>query len=254
MILALRLFMTPVLIAATTLAGRRWGPGFSGWLIGFPLTSGPVSFILALQYGPPFAAQAAIGNLGGLASICAFCLAYCLIAPRRNWLVSAGAGVVLFLTATLVWDSFTMVLLPTCAIALVAIGLLVRLIPPRAMAAAASGAPRWDIPLRMAVATTFVVTLTAFAAVLGPQLSGLIIPFPVFAVVLAVFAHRQQGAQAAIQVLRGLGLSLFGCAGFFLVVGGLLASLGIAWTYILATLTTLAVNAISLRLGGSYSA
>jgi hypothetical protein len=254
MILALRLFMTPLLIAATTLAGRRWGPGFSGWLIGFPLTSGPVSLILAMQYGPLFAARAAIGNLGGLASICAFCLAYCLIAPRWNWLVSAGAGVVLFLMATLVWNSFTMALLPTCAIALVAIGLLVRLIPLRPMAAAASGTPRWDIPLRMIIATAFVVTLTAFAAVLGPQLSGLITPFPVFAVVLAVFAHRQQGAQAAIQVLRGLGLSLFGCTAFFLVVGGLLPGLAIGWTYVLAPLATLAVNAISLRLGGSYSA
>jgi hypothetical protein len=207
-----------------------------------------------MQYGPPFAARAAIGNLGGLASICAFCLAYCLIAPRWNWLVSAGAGVVLFLMATLVWNSFTMALLPTCAIALVAIGLLVRLIPLRPMAAAASGTPRWDIPLRMIIATAFVVTLTAFAAVLGPQLSGLITPFPVFAVVLAVFAHRQQGAQAAIQVLRGLGLSLFGCTAFFLVVGGLLPGLAIGWTYVLAPLATLAVNAISLRLGGSYSA
>jgi hypothetical protein len=254
MILALRLFMTPLLIAATTLAGRRWGPGFSGWLIGFPLTSGPVSLILALQYGPPFAAQAAIGNLGGLASICAFSLAYCLIAPRGNWLVSAGAGIVLFLMATLVWNSFTMALLPTCAITLVALFLTVQLIPLHSTAGATAGTPRWDIPLRMVIATTFVVTLTAIAAVLGPQLSGLITPFPVFAVVLAVFAHRQQGAQAAIQVLRGLGLSLFGCAAFFLVVGSLLPGLAIGWTYMLATLATLAVNAISLRLGGSSNA
>jgi len=246
--------MTPLLIAATTLAGRRWGPGFSGWLIGFPLTSGPVSLILALQYGPPFAAQAAIGNIGGLASICTFSLAYCLIAPRGNWLISAGAGIVLFLMATLVWNSFTMALLPTCAITLTALVLTMRLIPHRAMAAATSAPPRWDIPLRMVVATTFVVTLTGFAAVLGPQLSGLITPFPVFAVVLAVFTHHQQGAQAAIQVLRGLGLSLFGCTAFFLVVGGLLPGLAIGWTYVLATLMTLAVNAISLRLGGSDSA
>ncbi len=245
--------MTPLLIAATTLAGRRWGPGFSGWLIGFPLTSGPVSLILALQYGPPFAAQAAIGNLGGLASICAFSLAYCLIAPRAKWLVSAGAGIVFFLMATLVWNSFTMALLPTCVITLAALALTVRLIPRRPMAAATAGTPRWDIPLRMVVATTFVVTLTAFAAVLGPQLSGLITPFPVFAVVLAVFAHHQQGAQAAIQVLRGLGLSLFGCAAFFLVVGSLRPGLAIGWTYLLATLATLAVNAMSLRLGGSSS-
>ncbi len=48
MILGLRLFMTPLLIATVTLIGRRWGPGVSGRLIGFPLTSGPVLVMVSL--------------------------------------------------------------------------------------------------------------------------------------------------------------------------------------------------------------
>jgi hypothetical protein len=100
----------------------------------------------------------------------------------------------------------------------------------------------------MIIAVTFVILLTTFASALGPQLSGLITPFPVFGTVLAVFAHRQQGAGAAVNFLRGHMISLFGFSGFFWVVGGLLPIFGIAWTFILATSAVVAINGISLKL------
>jgi hypothetical protein len=43
MLLALKLALTPVLIIAAALAGRRWGAEPSGWLIGRRLTSGLVN-------------------------------------------------------------------------------------------------------------------------------------------------------------------------------------------------------------------
>jgi hypothetical protein len=61
--LALKLVLTPALIGVVSLAGRRWGPGVSGWLVGFPLTSGPVAFFLALDHGVRFAAAAAVGSM-----------------------------------------------------------------------------------------------------------------------------------------------------------------------------------------------
>jgi len=51
LILALKLVLTPALIAIATLAGRRFGPSISGWLVGLPFTSGPVSLFLALEQG-----------------------------------------------------------------------------------------------------------------------------------------------------------------------------------------------------------
>ncbi len=248
MLLGLRLFMTPLLIAAATLIGRKWGPGVSGWLIGFPLTSGPVSIILALQYGPAFAVQAAVGNLGGLISICAFNVTYSLVSSRGNWFITAVIAALSFLIATAVLNSFTLVLLPTFGLALLSIGLALRLIPKRTLAAISTQAPRWDLPARMAVATTFVIVLTGLAPILGPQLSGLITLFPIYGTVLAAFAHRQQGATAARNLLHGMTSSLFGVAGFFLVVSGLLPRAEIVWTYLLATIVVLVVNSVAFRL------
>ena len=49
--LALKLLLTPALIGAASLAGRRWGPAISGWLVGLPFTSCPVVFFVALNQG-----------------------------------------------------------------------------------------------------------------------------------------------------------------------------------------------------------
>ena len=60
-----KLIITPVLIGSVTLAGRRLGPVVNGLLVGLPLTTGPISLILARQFGLEFAASAAVGNLAG---------------------------------------------------------------------------------------------------------------------------------------------------------------------------------------------
>lgn len=247
LILTLKLLMTPLLITAATLTGRRWGPAVSGWLIGFPLTSGPVSVILALQYGPPFAAHAAIGTVAGEVAVCLFCLVYSLAARRLPWPACAALGTASFLAGIFLWNQLTLTLLPACAALVVVVALLTRLLPQRALVASTTKPPAWDLPARMAVAVVFVLLLTSFATALGPQLSGLISPFPVFGLVLAVFAHRQHGPDAAIQFLRGVVVGSLAFGAFFLVVGALLTGReSLAGVYLLATLATLLVNGVSL--------
>ncbi len=247
--LGLKLLLTPLLIAVATLAGRRWGPGVSGWLAGFPLTSGPVSVFLALEQGRPFAAEAALGTLLGLTSMAAFCLVYGRTALRAGWVASSTAGLATFFAGTLVLSKVSLSLLPAFGLVCAALGAITLAIPTRLPLARVVGAQRWDLALRMAAATGVVLLLTAVASVLGPRLSGLLSPFPMFALVLAVFTHRSHGAVAATRVLRGVVIGSFAFAAFFLVVGALLDRLGIGATYVVATGTALTVNAASLYIG-----
>jgi hypothetical protein len=245
MILALKLVLTPLLIASVSLAGRRWGPTVSGLMMGLPLTSGPISFVLARQYGTAFAAQAAVGTILGQASVCIFALAYSRLAQRATWPASAAIAIGTFLVATAAWNRLALPLLPAYAILLGTIAAVLLLMPRRQPIPGAANLTNWDLPARMAVATLFVLTLTTAAGALGPQLSGLLSPFPVFGVVLAAFTQRSQGPAAAASLLRGVVLGSWAFGGFFLVVAGLLPVTGVGWTYALATLAALAADGIS---------
>src|SRR5512133_2831227 len=110
MVLTLKLILSPLLIAVVSLAGRKWGSTVSGWFLGFPLTSAPISIVIALQHGPEFAAASAAGLLGGQASVCVFCLVYGYMALRFGWLVSAAAGIAAFFAAIFVLNLFPLTL------------------------------------------------------------------------------------------------------------------------------------------------
>jgi len=246
-LLAFKLILTPILIAAASFAGRRWGPGVSGWLVALPLVSGPVSFIFAVQYSAPFASHAAIGTMAGMISVSVYCYAYSRLAPRRSWAVCVLAAAFSFFVVTSILNLLTLSLIPTFVAAVLALALARYLIPEPAMVIAAVTPPRWDIPARMITVALFITLLTFAADQLGPQLSGLLSPFPILVTILAVFAHIQYGSSASIHVLRGMLTGLYAFTAFFLIIGSLLTTLPLGITYLVAVITALAVNAFLLR-------
>lgn len=246
-LLAFKLILAPLLIATATLIGRRWGHGVSGWIAALPLTSAPVSFIFTLQYGPAFAAQAAIGTLAGLMSVSAFCFVYCRLARWHQWYICLPLAVVAFFSVTALLNAFALTLLPVYLGVLLVLTLTLRFIQKPRAELGTLAPPKWDLPARMAAAIVFILIVTYAAEGLGPQLSGLITPFPVFATILAVFAHTQLGSGSAIQALRGILTGLYAFATFFLVIGGLVTVLPIPVVYLIAVVIALAVNAFTLR-------
>ncbi|MGI6418199.1 MAG: hypothetical protein ACOX1P_21300 [Thermoguttaceae bacterium] len=245
--LTLKLILTPTLIGAASLTGRRWGPTVSGWLVGLPFTSGPITFFLALNEGVAFARAAAVGTLSGAVSQAAFCLAYGWLAIHFDWPLTVLASTLVFAGATLVLQSLHLPLVVLFLAVLLVLLIVLRLMPRHpAAVSSADPPPQWDIPARMATATAFVLLLTELAPALGPYLTGLLAPFPLYATILAAFAHHLQGPSPAIGVLRGLLLGLFAFASFFLVLAALIEPVGIALAFGAATLVALMLQ------GGSF--
>ena len=242
-ILLLKLVATPLLILAASLAGRRWGEAIGGWFVGLPLTSGPVVFFLALEQGSGFAAAAATGCLAGAAAEAGFSLAYASAARHGGWPVALLAGSAGFVVAGFVLRIAPLPLVPLAALAALALTGALWWLPRRERATLTLGrAPAWDIPVRMLVATSLVFGLTELAPLLGAQLSGLAATYPVFAAVLAAFAHRTRGAPAATAVLRGLLVGLFGFVGFFAVLASTMERLGVALSFAAATALAFAIQ------------
>ena len=261
MSLELRLFLAPALIGVASLLGRRFGPAVSGWLVGLPFTSGPIIFFLALDHGAAFAAAAATGTLAGAISEAVFCLAYAWMAFRLKWWLTAPAAILVFLAATFLLHvalsllPFTPPPLPLAVVVGVALAVSLVLMRPLIEAGARmtgraeedkgekARVPAWDLPARMIVAAVFVWALTGLAPLWGPQLAGLLAPFPLYVSILTIFAHQQNGPRAAALVLRGLLMGMFAFAGFFLALAVLLPSAGIAAAFITAILVALLLEA-----------
>ncbi|HEX9037926.1 MAG TPA: hypothetical protein VF808_13155 [Ktedonobacterales bacterium] len=239
-----KILLTPALIWAVSLAGRRWGAAVSGLLIGLPLTSGPVALFIALESGRAFARQTASGILLGSISVALFCLVYAWLAARRwPWPAAMAGGWLATMLSTLALDRVRASGLVALAIAAVVILTLNWLMPHAGEGAESGAAPWWDIPARMVVATSFVVALTTVAPALGAHLSGLLATLPIYASILVCFNHALFGSPQAIRFARGLALGLFGFIAFFAALEALLAVAPLWLSFGAASLAALATQA-----------
>ena len=215
--------------------------------MGLPFTSAPIAFFLARDHGLDFAATAAAGVMAGTISQAAFCLAYAWLARRVPWPPAVAAGCAGFAAITVALAPVALPLPALAVLVVVALAAAIRLMPlDDRRSDATTPLPAWDLPARMVAATALVLVLTGVAGALGPRLTGLLAPFPLYAAILAVFAHALDGAPAAGRVLRGLLLGLFSFAAFFFVLASTLAVGGIGIAFAAATAVALALQAGSL--------
>jgi len=107
--------------------------------------------------------------------------------------------------------------------------------------------PWWDLPGRMVLATALVLAITGSATVMGPRLAGLLATIPLYASILAAFAHTLVGPSAAIGVWRGLLFGLFGFGAFYLTLALSLEPLG-PTAFAVAIAAAVVMQAVTLRI------
>ncbi len=248
-ILVLKLCVAPALIVAASLAGNRWGHAVSGWIVGLPLTSAPVIFILALEQGGVFAASSAQGALMGIASLSAFSLIFSILTVRARlgWLVAMTAGWFVYLVSSLALEHAAVSIAAAFAGVTVWLVIVSRLFPSPGGASQPAASTTADILVRVVAAVSLIFAITEFAPTLGPRLSGLLTPFPVYTSVLAASIHSRQGAASAAEFVRGATVSLFTPAVFWLIVGSTIVVWGVGVAYALAMAASLVVHWLLLR-------
>jgi hypothetical protein len=242
-LLATKILLAPLCVVGVSLAGRRWGVAVAGVLGGLPVVAGPILLVLTLLHGRAFGADAAAGTLLGLAALTAFVVVYGRLSE------SAGPGPSVFSG----WAAF-----------LIAIGLLSFVHPPPGAALVLVGAgfalgltllsvlpgplgplatpPWWDLPARALAALVLVVGLTAVSGALGPNLSGLLAPFPIITSVLAVFTHAHGGPGQVRILLRNFLVGFYGFAAFCFILAIALPSMSVAAAFSVALIGALTVQ------------
>ena len=246
-LLILKLILSPIIIGGASLAGRKWGHAVSGWLVGLPLTSGPVMLFLALSHPISFVITSALGTLSGGIPLVAFCLTYAWISKRFQWVACAVVSLLVYFLFVIVMRNIELSILPLYAMFILGVLLGMRLMPSHVTVPTSTSTPgKWDIPARILIGTSFILLLTGSASLLGARLTGLLTTIPLYTIILTVFAHRSQGFAGAVNVLRGLLFGLFAFASFFLALGFLLERVSLVWAFVFAALTALTVQGCSL--------
>jgi hypothetical protein len=244
-ILLLKLTISPAVIALASYLARRFGPAIGGWLIGLPVSAGPVALFLDLDHGASFTAKVATGFVAGVSAQAAFVIGYVALARRgAAWTAALATGTAAFaLTGVLLeLSGLTLPVLLACALAMLWLGL--KVVPKTGHRELPRG--HGNLLVRMAAATFLVLAITTFATTLGAGFSGLATTFPLLSTILAVSLHRADPL-AAVAVYRGLLTGLFALIGFAATLALVLVHLSVAFAFALAVALTLSIQLGSLR-------
>ena len=242
-LLAAKVLLAPLCVVAVSLAGRRWGMAVAGVLGGLPVVAGPILLVETLLHGRDFGADAAAATLLGLAALTAFVVVYGRVATAAT----AAQTVLCGWTAFLLGVAILSQLQPPPPLSLVVVAacfaLGLQLLPPAPWSPpTATVPPWWDLPARALAALGLVLALTAVSGALGPQLSGLLAPFPIITSVLAVFTQTHGGVAQVGVLLRNFLFGFYGFAAFCFALAIALPALSTAAAFGLAAVTALAVQ------------
>jgi hypothetical protein len=249
MVLAAKILLAPLFVAAVSLAGRRWGIAVAGLLAGIPVAAGPILLVETMVHGRDFGADAAAAALLGLSALTAFVVVYGRLAPFHGPLPGVLSGWSAFLIAV---ACLTVVHPPAgVSLALVALTFFVglRFLPaPPAPGRPGGAPPAWDLAARALAALALVLGLTAVSGALGPHVSGLLAPFPIVTSVLAVFTQAHRGVVELRVLLRSFLIGFYGFAAFCFTLAVALPSLTIAASFGFAATASLVVQGTVLAL------
>lgn len=249
--IAIKLLLVPLLLAAVTLAGRRWGQNVAGWLGSFPIVAGPILLVLSLEQGAAFGAAAAQFALAGIAATMAFFVVYARLARRTGWGTSMLGALFVWLAAVAGLMQLPQSLPLALGVALLSLAVSARAMgaaPPPAPSAAASPVTMrrphaLELPARMAAGAALTVTSSALAARFGADASGYAALFPVVGATAAGFNHATAGAAAARAFLRGMTRGMWSVAVFCGVLTLTLARWPVAAAFAAAVAATVAMHA-----------
>ena len=240
-LLALKLLLAPALVVLSSLTTRRWGPRLGGILVTIPIVAGPILLIICLEHGPAFAARAAAASTLANVALAVFALALIITVDRMPWWVAMTITWALVMLTDLGLASIVVpawLALPVAVLALHGVQYVLRRQPDDRVST--TRLPWWDLPARAIATAALVLTVTWLAEVAGPNLSGVLAPFPIALSVVCAFAAAQHGRTGVIGLLRGIVPGLDGFALFCFVLAATLDRIPVWLAFTLATVLSLA--------------
>ncbi|GAB4033104.1 hypothetical protein [Spirosoma gilvum] len=244
----LKVTLMPSVIALITLAARKWGNQWGGLIGSMPWVAGPILLFFILEQGKDFGVRSIQGAMTGIMALIAFCYSYSALSRSLTWLPTLLLSYLIYTATALLFKYLNLNLWIGYGLVIGSVFLSLWTFPqPPAKPVQARRLP-FDIPIRMLVATLFVLVITGLANLLGPTWSGILTPFPILTSILAIFSHTLQGSQATILTLRGLVMGLLGFTTFLFLQAFLLREFSIAVAFEIGFVINALINLVAGRI------
>ena len=232
-LLLLRVCIVPLIVVGGTLAQRRFGNAVGGLLIGLPLTSLPLLWLVALQHGDDFASSMSGAIVLGASAQVVVIWVYAALAPRISpTLALCGAlGSFVFMIGALNLLNLSVVLASVVA----TVGFAVALYWWPHTESGSEETGRYRLVLRVVISAGFTLFLVTLAGRIGPGFLGLIAALPMMSLTMAFVTHRELGANASAQFLHGVTKGSFSYVASMLVLADMLRTGDIGVAFLCAT-------------------
>lgn len=216
-VLLAKMAIAAFIVVSASLVAERSSPLIAAMVATLPVSAGPVYVFLALEHGPAFVGQAALGSVGSNVAAACYCATYVLLAQKQGPVVSISAALVIWIISVLGLQHLALPLVPALLLMIVFFGATILMTRPYARAEPLTPAARawYAIPVRALAVALLVAVVTSISAAVGPLWSGVMATFPIVLSSLAAILHPRIGGPAtaaafanAIPALFGFGLGL----------------------------------------------
>jgi hypothetical protein len=201
--LALRIVIGPLGVLGGTVAQRRLGPAVAGLVIGLPLTSLPLLWLVALQHGAAFTGSMTDAILIGsmVEGLVLWC--YAKMTTRLSPVLALLSAFAIFASAVTLVGMFHFSAVIAGLLTAAGFALALRWWPETSPEEV-EGNGRTRLVMRVVAATVFTIIIVTMAAKLGALLAGLVDALPMTTMLMAFMTHQEQGPDATSQFIRGV--------------------------------------------------
>ena len=245
--LLLKAALTSTIIVTASLIVERGGPFLGAMIASLPTSVGAAYIVMAVEHSPDFISRSALGSLAANAAGVTFAAIYALLARKYSLLVGLGGALVVWFICAFalrnvdfnVWTAIAL----NVGVAVVAIWVTA---PARAASFPKAAVVRrpYDIPLRAAAVSAFVIIVTTLSHSIGAFSSGIFAVFPIAMSSFIVILHNRIGGPATSNVIAHAQVPMLGLIPAFLAVYLLSAPLGAWWALLIALMASLTWNAL----------
>ncbi|MBM5570918.1 MULTISPECIES: DUF3147 family protein [Deefgea] len=217
-ILLIKLLIGPSLIAATSLAGQRWGQRIAGILAGLPSVALALVAVIWLEQGEQFARVMIHAAPIGLIANSLYMLALAFTSQHFRWPITMLiATICYFLVANLI-SVLELTKINYMGIYTLAILFITYLaIPKHTTTSISKKLPNSELFIRMGISALLILSISLIAPLFGGDCIGILTGFPIAGAVLPAFTLALLGRDALLKQLKGFMLGLFGFAICFLI-------------------------------------